>query len=159
MTSHQSLNPADEQMRVNKTGALQLKCCDPACGPYSWQTTQVCNRIFKGPLQTLLICRPKRLIRQGSERQTGGVVNARAPLQPVESRMHTSLSWRALPAWGDYICEFPSSWQLPHRCFSSIQLWNTLVLQSHCGKIINLSVDKNALRNIAEIPNTVRSPR
>lgn len=50
--------------------------------PFSWRAliqrvdqtvdrqTQGCDLIFKGPLQTLLICRPKRLIRQGSDAQS-----------------------------------------------------------------------------------------
>lgn len=108
--------------------------------------TQGCDLIFKGPLQTLLICRPKRLIRQGSELQTCSVVNAQAPVQPVGSGIHTSLSWRELPASADYICELCSSWQLPYRCFSStLPLW----------KITHLSADKNAFRNILATPNSV----
>lgn len=116
MTSHETLKPADELFswsaviqRVDHTVDRQ---------------TQACNLIFKGPLQTLLICRAKRLIRQGSERQTCGVVTATSRTSHTYG---TSLSWRALPAWGDYIREFCSSWQLPHRCFSSTQLWNITV--------------------------------
>lgn len=53
--------------------------------------TQGCDLIFKGPLQTLLICRPKRLIRQGSDAQpckrSGSSATSRIP------HTHTSLGW------------------------------------------------------------------
>lgn len=61
--------------------------------------TQGCDLVFKGPLQTLLICRPKRLIRQGSDAQSckrsGSSATSRIPhthLVRLEPELITSVN-------------------------------------------------------------------
>lgn len=130
MTSHETLKPADELF----SWSAVIQHVDHTVD----RQTQACNLIFKGPLQTLLICGAKRLIRQGSERQTCSVVTATSRTSHtylIKLKSASSLRW--LHPWILFIMTVT-----PQMFFFYTTLKYYRSATSHCGKMTNLSTDK-----------------